>query len=86
MILTLIQLVLTIFSAYVFLPVFPDFELNFALSFISPFTLGVSALVLSLVISLVRFIMACIFRKRISIIFNLILLVFDLILGFMFVL
>lgn len=86
MILTLLQLISTIFSAYVFLPMFSDVGLGGVFRFIALAPFGVGSLVLSLIISLIRFVKSCIFKRKIAIIFNLILLIFDLIMGLVFIL
>ncbi len=86
MILTLLQLISTIFSAYVFLPMFGDVNLGGVFRFIALVPIGVGALVLSLIITLIRFVKGCLFRRKFAIIFNLILLILDLIVGLVFIL
>ena len=86
MILTLIQLISTIFSAYVFLPMFTNVSLGGVFRFIALAPFGVGTLILSLIISLIRFVKCCIVKRKIAIIFNLILLFFDLIIGLVFIL
>ena len=86
MIFTILQILSTIFSAYVFLPMLTNVSLGGVFRFIALAPFGVGTLVLSLIISLIRFVKSCIFRRKIAIILNLILLVFDLIIGLVFIL
>ena len=86
MIITILQLIFTLFSGYVFLPMFSDVDLSGVFRFIALVPYGVVALVLSLIISLIGFIKCCIFKRKIALIYNLILIIFDLILGLIFIL
>lgn len=81
MILVLIQLLTTLFSAYIFLPVFVDANLGgvFRLIAFAPF--GIGALIIALVISLFRLFISFLLGRKFSLIFNLIMLLINVITG-----
>lgn len=77
----IIQLVLLIFTAIVFVPLFGTFGTEEALRFVflSPF--AITALVLNLIITLIRLIRSIILRKQVGTYLNLIIFLINIILG-----
>lgn len=86
MIFTILQILATIFSAYVFLPMLTNVGLGGVFRFIALAPFGVGTLIFGLVVSLIRFILSLLFNRKFSILFNGILLLFNLIIGLVFIL
>ena len=81
MILFIIQLLTTFFSAYVLLPLFETTSLSGIFSFLSLDSLGVSALIVALIISVFRLLVGFLFSRKVSVIYNLIFILINVITG-----
>lgn len=86
MMIIIIQLLLLLFECYVFMPLFFDYGFGEAVRLVvlSPFAIG--ALVLNLIITIFRLVKALIFRRTITILFNLSMLLINIIFVFIFLL
>lgn len=82
----IVQILLLMFSAYVFTPLFGTTDLGGVFRLIALAPYGLITLVLGLLITFVRFLMSCIFGKKISIFVNLIILILNIIIGLVFIL
>ncbi len=81
----IIQILLLIFECWVFLPLFGAYGVNEAVRMVllSPFAIGV--LVLNLIITILKIIKSVVFRRKIYLIFELIILMLNVILGVVFI-